>query len=319
MYLIKLREDHHLNHSAHARVEIHGARGRAWSELSKSQVDLALLLVDGIEESSAANLDKEAQMFLKTLADLGLLVKLRPTATRNQLWYAHNNLSARAQALPQAHVMILGCGGTGAIIADHLARAGVGSLSLIDGATVDEPDLNRQLPFLRSHVGQPKVNALAGQLEENFNTKCLTHQLYFSDEAQIQHFQKSNPKVDMLFVCADSPAIKINILGAKLAEALDCPVVFGSVGIEDYLVGPLLADSDSRKMYIAQKENSLKKLGPSRPAKASFCLSNTAAAVDQAWLGLRHMLSDAAQKRQMENRLTVVNFFTQSRSIHEMA
>ncbi len=56
---------------------------------------------------------------------------------------------------------IAGCGGIGSNVALLLARAGVGSLLLVDNDRVEERNLNRQCYF-REHVGMPKVKALAG-------------------------------------------------------------------------------------------------------------------------------------------------------------
>lgn len=60
-----------------------------------------------------------------------------------------------------AHALILGVGGLGSPAALYLASAGVGTLTLVDGDTVDLTNLQRQILHTTSVVGRPKV--LSGQ------------------------------------------------------------------------------------------------------------------------------------------------------------
>lgn len=64
----------------------------------------------------------------------------------------------------EARVAVCGLGGLGSNIAISLARAGVGSLLLIDFDRVDMSNLNRQQYFV-SQLGLPKTEALADTLK----------------------------------------------------------------------------------------------------------------------------------------------------------
>ena len=55
-------------------------------------------------------------------------------------------------------VAIVGLGGVGSIVAEYLARVGIGHLILIDDDTVDETNLPRLLGATRRDIGKPKVN-----------------------------------------------------------------------------------------------------------------------------------------------------------------
>ncbi|MCP4358273.1 MAG: hypothetical protein GY796_09690, partial [Chloroflexi bacterium] len=46
-----------------------------------------------------------------------------------------------------ARVVIIGCGATGTVIANHLARAGVGHLTIVDRDFIELSNLQRQLLF----------------------------------------------------------------------------------------------------------------------------------------------------------------------------
>jgi len=63
-------------------------------------------------------------------------------------------------ALAAAHVAVFGVGGVGSFAAEALARAGIGTLTLVDHDVVSASNLNRQLVALHSTLGQPKVEAM---------------------------------------------------------------------------------------------------------------------------------------------------------------
>ncbi len=63
-----------------------------------------------------------------------------------------------------SHAAIVGCGALGCASADLLARAGVGSLTLIDRDIVETVNLQRQTLFDQSQVGMPKAAAAGARL-----------------------------------------------------------------------------------------------------------------------------------------------------------
>ncbi|AVM68378.1 tRNA threonylcarbamoyladenosine dehydratase [Lachnospiraceae bacterium oral taxon 500] len=63
------------------------------------------------------------------------------------------------QTLRQKKVAVFGLGGVGSFAAEALARAGIGSLLLVDKDVIEETNLNRQLYALHSTVGKLKVEA----------------------------------------------------------------------------------------------------------------------------------------------------------------
>lgn len=60
-----------------------------------------------------------------------------------------------------AHALVIGAGGLGSPAALYLASAGIGTLTLADGDTVDRTNLQRQILHTEARVGQAK--ALSGQ------------------------------------------------------------------------------------------------------------------------------------------------------------
>jgi molybdopterin/thiamine biosynthesis adenylyltransferase len=68
------------------------------------------------------------------------------------------------QHFSQAHALIVGIGGLGNPVAQFLAAAGVGTLTLVDADRVDLTNLQRQTLFDTQAVGQTKVDAARARL-----------------------------------------------------------------------------------------------------------------------------------------------------------
>jgi len=68
-----------------------------------------------------------------------------------------------SEILRRSRVGIAGAGGLGSNLASHLARAGVGALTVVDRDVIELRNLNRQAYFL-DQVGMAKVDALAANL-----------------------------------------------------------------------------------------------------------------------------------------------------------
>lgn len=66
--------------------------------------------------------------------------------------------------LQNAHVLIAGVGGVGSYAAEALARAGVGTLTLLDNDVVDVTNLNRQIHATQDVIGEPKVTVMAERI-----------------------------------------------------------------------------------------------------------------------------------------------------------
>ena len=68
----------------------------------------------------------------------------------------------------KAHITVVGIGALGCLSASMLARAGVGTLTLIDRDIVETTNLQRQLLFTEedSHLQRPKATAAAIHLRK---------------------------------------------------------------------------------------------------------------------------------------------------------
>lgn len=70
------------------------------------------------------------------------------------------------EKLKLANVLIVGCGGIGCTVAELLARAGVGKITLIDADTIEISNLQRQIAYTEQDVGFYKSEILAKRLRQ---------------------------------------------------------------------------------------------------------------------------------------------------------
>ena len=78
------------------------------------------------------------------------------------------------ERLGRSHVAVVGLGGVGGAAAEMLARAGVGTLTLIDSDTVSDTNRNRQLCALVSTVGAFKTEVVSARLRD-INPDIVLH------------------------------------------------------------------------------------------------------------------------------------------------
>ena len=72
----------------------------------------------------------------------------------------------KIEQLSNAHVLIVGLGGIGSFAGEFIARAGVGTITLIDGDAFDITNKNRQLTALTSTIDRNKAVVLAERIKE---------------------------------------------------------------------------------------------------------------------------------------------------------
>lgn len=68
--------------------------------------------------------------------------------------------------LKSSKVLVFGVGGVGGFTVEALARAGVGRIDVVDGDTVSESNINRQIIALYSTIGQPKVDVIKKRVND---------------------------------------------------------------------------------------------------------------------------------------------------------
>lgn len=85
--------------------------------------------------------------------------------------------------LMSSHVIVFGVGGVGSFVCEALARAGVGTLTLVDRDVVSISNINRQLIALESTVGQYKTSVMKERIMQiNPNAKVICKDVFFGKD-----------------------------------------------------------------------------------------------------------------------------------------
>ena len=112
--------------------------------------------------------------------------------------------------LKNANLLVVGLGGVGSFAAEFLVRAGVGTMTIVDGDVVDMTNLNRQLPALHSTVGQPKVTVVGDRLMDiNPELKLTRVEEFLSPERALEIVSE---EFDYVLDCIDSITPKLNLI-----------------------------------------------------------------------------------------------------------
>ena len=120
-----------------------------------------------------------------------------------------------------ARVAVFGLGGVGGYVAEALARAGIGTLDLIDNDRVAVSNLNRQIIALHSTLGQTKVEAAAARVRDiDPEIRLNLYQCFYLPETRNQ-FDFS--AYDYVVDCIDTVTAKLDLV--MQCRAVGTPIV----------------------------------------------------------------------------------------------
>jgi molybdopterin-synthase adenylyltransferase len=135
------------------------------------------------------------------------------------------------RTLLDAHALVIGAGGLGSPVALYLATAGVGTITIVDGDTVDLTNLQRQIAHNLARVGEPKANS-AAQTMHAINPDVRVHALH--ERADAARLDALVATVDVVIDCSDNFATRHAVNAACVAHAK--PLVSGAaIGFDGQL------------------------------------------------------------------------------------
>ncbi|GAB7360865.1 hypothetical protein MBLNU230_g0851t1 [Neophaeotheca triangularis] len=115
--------------------------------------------------------------------------------------------------LKEAKVLIIGAGGLGCPAAAYLAGAGIGTLGLVDGDTVEESNLHRQIAHSTSRIGAKKVDSAIEYLRSlNPLTNYHPHPSHLTPQTALALFAS----YDLILDCTDHPTSRYLISDASV-------------------------------------------------------------------------------------------------------
>jgi len=129
--------------------------------------------------------------------------------------------TAAMDRLAGASVAVFGIGGVGSYATEALARAGVGSLTLVDFDDICATNINRQIHALESTVGRSKVEVMAERCRQ-INPACRvipTHAFYQAETAP----ELLPPGYDYVLDCIDHITAKLHLIESCVTRRI--PVI----------------------------------------------------------------------------------------------
>ena len=128
------------------------------------------------------------------------------------------------EKLKQAKVLVVGAGGLGCPILQYLTAAGVGTIGIVDGDTVDVSNLQRQILYTIDDIGKSKAKCAAYRLKQlNPYVKFNTYQEFLTTKNALELFSGYDIVVD------GSDNFQTRYLCNDAAVITNKPLVFGSI------------------------------------------------------------------------------------------
>ncbi len=154
-------------------------------------------------------------------------------------------------ALMGKNVLVVGLGGVGGICAEMIARAGVGSMTIIDGDAVELSNCNRQIAALQSTEKKLKATVMGERLKDinpNLNLTVITD---FIKEEKTIEVVESQP-FDYAVDCIDTLSPKVWLIKACVDRKIPVVSSLGAGGKVDPLKIQVTDISQSYKCNLAR-------------------------------------------------------------------
>lgn len=124
--------------------------------------------------------------------------------------------SDAVEKLHKSKIAVFGAGGVGGHAIEALARAGIGEITIIDGDTVAESNLNRQLFATASSIGMPKVDAAEARIRDAApECRVIKKYEFYLPESDFD-FTKYDYVIDAIDTVAGKLSIIKNCYDAKI-------------------------------------------------------------------------------------------------------
>ena len=190
----------------------------------------------------------------------------------NDAWMGRTKLligENKLEKLKKSHVLVVGLGGVGSYCAEALGRAGIGSLTIVDGDIVDPSNRNRQLQALFTTHGQSKAKLMEDRLRQiNPEIKLQVHSEFKNPDLVMELLKHP---YDYVVDAIDSISPKLYMI--KTAHQLGHKIV-SSMGAGGKMDPTRLKVADISETYqcpLAQQiRKRLKSLGVKKGIKAVF-------------------------------------------------
>ena len=125
----------------------------------------------------------------------------------------------KLEYLKSLTIAVVGLGGVGAYAAEMLARAGVGSMIILDADNINPSNKNRQLLALESTMGQPKAQLMYNRLMDINPSLKITVIKEFLTQENVDEILSHRP-IDYIVDAIDTLSPKIALIQFALRNSI---------------------------------------------------------------------------------------------------
>lgn len=156
----------------------------------------------------------------KTFPPLGKPLPLM-TSRIDPEWTVGRDQHPEVKARQAKHVLVLGAGALGSPSIDHLAKAGVGRISLVDADTMSSANMGRHLLGAES-IGKDKVDAIAQRINLSYPATVVTpHAMTTAEWLK----QNTLADIDAVLDLTGEPDVRVQVELARLKHP--CSLLVG--------------------------------------------------------------------------------------------
>jgi len=158
------------------------------------------------------------------------------------------------ERLNGSRVAVFGLGGVGGHAVDALARAGIGTLDLIDNDKIDPTNINRQLIALHSNIGRYKTEAFKDRIRDiNPDIRVNLHNIFFLPETSSEF---DFTQYDYVIDAIDTIAAKVEL--ARLCDLTGTRII-SCMGAGNKLDPTMFEVSDIFKTEVCPVAKAMRK------------------------------------------------------------
>lgn len=128
------------------------------------------------------------------------------------------------QVFSKSKICVIGCGGLGGYIIEMLARIGIGEITVIDGDTFCENNLNRQIISKENNIGNYKVLEAKKRVEEINSTIKINPIINFISPENIEKLIVGH---NLIIDALDN--IETRMMLCSKAKQLEIPYIYGAI------------------------------------------------------------------------------------------
>ncbi len=255
--------------------------------------------------------DQDTKTFRKLLKENILVKCVNTHSDRNTQSYleVYTNSKIDMGDLKNKKIFIIGLGGIGCEIINHLVGNGVKKFVILDFDTVDETNLNRQYLYTYNDISKSKVELIAKKIKEkDLNTTVVKYDKFINCSQDVEEIIEKE-KIDMVVCAADTPFLDIRISILEACINTKTPCIFGGVNILNGQYGPTLVSTKKMNKYYIELQQVKNLVLCSSINKASFGPTNT---IISAYMAMDIIMTLLGKKEYINslNKIKTINFIS---------